>query len=60
MLLDVNNTRMSTFPLRASVVSDVGSDTSEHCEPASCPLTETKPQRGRGEERTSKRKRKQI
>ncbi len=30
-----------TSPLRASVVSDAGSDTSEHCEPACYPQTKT-------------------
>lgn len=32
---------MLTSPLRASVVSDAGSDTSEHCEPVFYPQTKT-------------------
>lgn len=32
---------MLTSPLKASVVSDAGSDTSEHCEPGFYPQTKT-------------------
>lgn len=55
LLSDVNATEMCTFPSRASVVSDVGSDTSEHCEPASCPPSGTKPQKRKKEETDSAR-----